>query len=424
MKYAFTAVLIFCITILFGQEWKKVYQYIYFDPLTESTIDNFQFINSEVGYFSTYEFTPGSSPGYSELYMTNNSGTDWRIVYTLEESTMGASAALHFDFIDERNFFMFESLYGGLCYGKKFCDSIETSIGFTPYTPFIKFISPDTVIITNFTDESCLYILPTNEDILYKIPITGKYVFAYPTWYNDYDLIKSASFVKGFGAAIGTFNGLNFLYTSNSILNNWTRDTLNIDGELNKTYFINDSIGFIFGNDTEIYRTQNRGIDWIKIEFPVNFDVIDIQFCDSTGYIIGSDGIVVRSDNYGKDWIIDSVELAGDFKNLSVVDDIAYIVDVNDQVFTNNPDVSNRIPATTAIPINYYPNPVSELLIIDAPKTVHEISIYNKDGQLVVKKANLSNTPVELNVCKLPKGIYISKVICEDIIYTFKIIKI
>lgn len=112
---------------------------------------------------------------------------------------------------------------------------------------------------------------------------------------------------------IDTLNG--YVVGENSIFKtsnkgvNWIPQTFD-NNLFQAVYFINRDTGFatslrIFspGNfHSAIYKTTNGGIDWfIQISTPGE-ELYEIYFIDSVGYIIGEHEKVFRTTNYGYNW--------------------------------------------------------------------------------------------------------------------------
>ncbi|MBO6212840.1 T9SS type A sorting domain-containing protein, partial [Algoriella sp.] len=72
--------------------------------------------------------------------------------------------------------------------------------------------------------------------------------------------------------------------------------------------------------------------------------------------------------------------------------------------------------------INFYPNPVNDLLTIQHAKKITSIEIFNLAGLKV--KSSLINTNKEtISLANLPSGVYIVNAIIEGKNQTFKIVK-
>ncbi|MEC5165519.1 streptogramin lyase [Flavobacterium sp. PL11] len=74
------------------------------------------------------------------------------------------------------------------------------------------------------------------------------------------------------------------------------------------------------------------------------------------------------------------------------------------------------------IQLNYYPNPVTNLLTVTYLKTISTIHVYDSSGRLVINnKVNSSKATIDMS--DLAASVYIVKVLTDDTITEFKVIK-
>ncbi|MFH0756141.1 MAG: T9SS type A sorting domain-containing protein [Bacteroidota bacterium] len=409
--------------LLHGQDWYNVYHFNVSHEFSKENVSDFQFISTNIGYFSTVESTDGSSPGDAYLYMTKNAGLNWDKIYTLNEYTMGSSASLYFDFLDERDFFIYESTNGGLCHGKAFRDSINMGTAFTPYPPpYINNIHKDTIILSAFTDEQYIFLLLMKEDTLKKIPISDSYIYGYG-FCDHCDLINSVCFFNGFGAAIGKRNGLNILFRSNNNMEHWDSDTLQIEGTLKQVYFINHSIGFILCNDSMLYRTSNGGLDWDRIELPQPMHINDIQFGTYKGYITGKEGLIASSADEGIHWKMEEINTSNSIEFISVVNEVGYVMDSDGHIFTNNPIVYGTNAEVIKPVQKLFPNPLNDQCTIVSNETIVACVLFNVSGQIVPVLAEINDNTAMLDLSFISSGIYYLRVCYNECYIIKKVIK-
>ncbi|MFA5859223.1 MAG: YCF48-related protein [Elusimicrobiota bacterium] len=67
-------------------------------------------------------------------------------------------------------------------------------------------------------------------------------------------------------------------------------------------YFINDSIGFAVGNSGNIYKTNDSGTSWVKLESGYTNDYYSVFFLTESKGWVGSEGFVLYTDNGGISW--------------------------------------------------------------------------------------------------------------------------
>ncbi|MAP79643.1 MAG: hypothetical protein CL526_01015 [Aequorivita sp.] len=70
----------------------------------------------------------------------------------------------------------------------------------------------------------------------------------------------------------------------------------------------------------------------------------------------------------------------------------------------------------------FYPNPVLDVLQISGDKTINSVEIFNVSGQRLILK-NLNSMRGEINLSSLTSGIYFAKVMANNAVGTYKIVK-
>ncbi len=83
----------------------------------------------------------------------------------------------------------------------------------------------------------------------------------------------------------------------------------------------------------------------------------------------------------------------------------------------NNPYLA--VDENAIVQLTVHPNPTKGLLSIDSSQPIEDVSIYDLKGQLIVNKQYVT----EINLEGVEPGIYIVKVIINDMLYTQKVIK-
>jgi len=73
--------------------------------------------------------------------------------------------------------------------------------------------------------------------------------------------------------------------------------------------------------------------------------------------------------------------------------------------------------------IKCYPNPVTNLLVIESPETIQSLAIYNLQGELIMKEINLNESSIHLNLADFEKGIYLISVTTNTQVLSKQIIK-
>lgn len=95
-----------------------------------------------------------------------------------------------------------------------------------------------------------------------------------------------------------------------------------------------------------------------------------------------------------------------------------FAIKLDDVTVSKSPIVG--IDSQTAEAINIYPNPVKDVLHIESPVTIQDISIHNIGGSLINRPQNIGN---KINLSYLPQGLYLLKITTENGSIIRKIVK-
>jgi photosystem II stability/assembly factor-like uncharacterized protein len=83
-----------------------------------------------------------------------------------------------------------------------------------------------------------------------------------------------------------------------------------IQEKLNDVHTFNENTAITVGNGGSIYRTTNKGIDWLKITSSTINDLYSLFFLnENKGWIVGANGIILKTEDGGITWILLSTEL-------------------------------------------------------------------------------------------------------------------
>ncbi len=83
---------------------------------------------------------------------------------------------------------------------------------------------------------------------------------------------------------------------------------------------------------------------------------------------------------------------------------------------------ASGIENIASLDFNYYPNPASDVINVNAQGNIQKIELYNINGQ-VVKSIEPNNEKATLDISTLPNGLYLMKVQNDKSVKTVKIIK-
>lgn len=104
-----------------------------------------------------------------------------------------------------------------------------------------------------------------------------------------------------------TLSGTSSLFLERQINNVNYSDTLNYDNIINvpEITFVNDSTGYIFGQDTAnnftLIRTDDYGANWNNVLNPAK-EITDIKFDGPIGYLVGDGGMIYQTIDNGLNW--------------------------------------------------------------------------------------------------------------------------
>lgn len=114
--------------------------------------------------------------------------------------------------------------------------------------------------------------------------LTWKHLYI-PQYYGDFS-IENLNFQTN---EVGYFAAGRYVFKTTDGGENWDPQMTALYGTTRGTYFLNDSIGYAYGDDDLIYKTTNAGETWIKISHNPNADtqLYCLEFADEqNGYYI------------------------------------------------------------------------------------------------------------------------------------------
>jgi hypothetical protein len=81
--------------------------------------------------------------------------------------------------------------------------------------------------------------------------------------------------------------------------------------------------------------------------------------------------------------------------------------------FTKNPEYFLHI----------YPNPVTDMIIIESERNIENISLIDCFGRVIIEKNGIAGTRTDISFSDLPQGIYMLNMVYDDDVIARKIIK-
>lgn len=99
-------------------------------------------------------------------------------------------------------------------------------------------------------------------------------------------------------------------------------------------------------------------------------------------------------------------------------------IDTDTEIFLDNISLIKKATASVndifSSKISIYPNPANDFISVSTSETITGMEIYNLIGKKVVSSANTKNNTI--NVSNLAKGVYVLKVMSNDLVASRKII--
>jgi photosystem II stability/assembly factor-like uncharacterized protein len=220
--------------------------------------------------------------------------------------------------------------------------------------------------------------------------------------------------------------------------------------DFNAVDFINDSVGFVVGDNGLLLKSTDSGDSWVvtdtiisaKKSFgPTYLDLYDIHFIDeNTGFISASNGTLLRTDDVGDSWsevsnIPSELSRESFFKMTWLTDTKGFIASSGGYILkvtlTPATDLHSNIGYTvTQFELKQnYPNPFNPATTIQyalGKDSYVNISVYNTRGQFVTDIINKYQKSgihsVSFNGKNLASGIYFYKIKAGDFVQMKKMI--
>ncbi|MBI4646626.1 MAG: T9SS type A sorting domain-containing protein [Bacteroidia bacterium] len=213
--------------------------------------------------------------------------------------------------------------------------------------------------------------------------------------------IEAIYFVNSnLGYGVGQNDTCGVFYKTTDGGMNWTEHIFDDISSLWSIFFINDTIGYVAGNEGSILKTTDGGLNWTYQQFGTYETFNSIYFLNKdTGYVGGNGGCFLRTYDGGLNWTIlpintpdtylnESGLLSISFPNVNIgfiaIDDMADGAIIRTTDGGNNWEISLHQPARTLFFVN-----------ADVGYAIHDYNIYkttNGGGPVSIKKLDGNNT--------------------------------
>ena len=219
-------------------------------------------------------------------------------------------------------------------------------------------------------------------------------------------------------------NSLNILLRTDNFGKSWNTvlsDSINLFLSI---HFSSKRIGYLTATNGNIFKSSDEGLSWHKIISPTNKNINSIGFInDSVGFFAGDSGIIFKTSDGGQTWQSENSTMNSNIIRIKIFNDyIGYAVTDNGVLLKreNIEEIQNK----NVLIFKIYPNPSNSILIIELSQITKNstLTIYNFNGQ-EIKTQQLINIKSQLDISNLTSGIYIVKLITDNSIEVRKIIK-
>jgi photosystem II stability/assembly factor-like uncharacterized protein len=225
------------------------------------------------------------------------------------------------------------------------------------------------------------------------------------------------------------------LYSSDDAGNTWSLIPLSIPNDLWDMTFTNENIGFILGNGSGniILKTIDAGLNWN----PVYLDYSDqnafqtFYFFDSlNGYVVGSNGEIINTNDGGISWSTQKSFTNNPLRSILLVNDSSGYIIGYYGTFASFGNVYKEDSFNDADLLFCYPNPFSDQILFEFySNAIDQISIelFDINGKLINKEYRSilqgKQEIILIPSLNLRSGTYIYRIKGSKIFNTGKIIK-
>ncbi|MEO6189860.1 MAG: YCF48-related protein, partial [Saprospiraceae bacterium] len=177
--------------------------------------------------------------------------------------------------------------------------------------------------------------------------------------------------------------------------------------------FVNNNVGFACADIGRIYKTEDGGDTWVRLNSPTQEALFDVDFIDEkNGMICGFTGTILQTIDGGEHW--QKIQSPLGLENLYSIDYVnaneAYICTHFGKILKL--EKINNLAEWSLSEVKIFPNPVQDNLHLELEEKITSeikyLSLENVQGQV------LFHSPVDegkINIClsNLSSGIYLLK---------------
>lgn len=441
-------------------------------PGSNSYLNAVNFVNKNSGVLTGWGIDAANSEVTARAYFTSNGGTTWNIAsvpessrwivsaeYISDQIVYGAGAVnlatdnngavLNSEGIDFTKGAFFKSTNSGLswneygempadCYNVTHSDFVNANTGMAIGWLADELIAIKTNVLKT-TNGGLSWVNTINDNVIRELRSL--------TYVNE-----NLSFATGLEYTDSTKLGIVLKTTNGGI--NWAT-ILHDSNRYAKVFFINNTMGFIAGNNSTsgmVLKTTNQGISWSTVGERDSLIMLGIDFYQESGvgiaygvkFLTGNNykPFAMRTTNFGQTWALQVIEDGSSLMNLGgscLTDKYTYymaggtyqesrIYHTGNGGSTSVNNNSNITASEFSLSQNF-PNPFNPVTVIKfniPDKAQVMMKVYNSVGKEIVELVNEVKAggvyEVKFDASNLPSGIYYYKLISRDFSETKKMI--
>jgi photosystem II stability/assembly factor-like uncharacterized protein len=227
-----------------------------------------------------------------------------------------------------------------------------------------------------------------NSGVIFKTTDMGE------TWTQiDPPLMSAIEEIYFLTEDFGFIGGLNYIYYTENGGESWMTPEnfpgATINWWLREFSFVNDSTGFVCGDIGQIYKTTDRGKNWIYLNNTSTTNSLQSMKAldENRIYACGSAGTVIRSSDGGLNWEQMTAGSTENFRSIDLTPDGTGFIctQIGEVLKYSDPWLATHdLRADNEIIV--YPNPSDDYVYFsfpDQPESITEVSLYNLSGVLI-----------------------------------------
>ncbi|MGB0870294.1 MAG: YCF48-related protein [Flavobacteriales bacterium] len=233
---------------------------------------------------------------------------------------------------------------------------------------------------TFFIDESVGWLIGLNGTLKYSNNGGESWM---DKSFNQVDYFTDLKFIQD---TVGILSGKGVLYRTNNSGLNWNKIDLT-DKFIMEVFFINEQIGWLCGEDGIIYKSIDSGLSWEAQESGINEWLQGVYFINvDLGWAVGRHGTMVYTMDGGINWESYPNPIANNNHMISVDfinEDNGWACAGSGRIIKYSKDPTLNTISFNSQNLNIYPNPANETSIIhfSQPFSDVHLALYDINGR-------------------------------------------